>query len=241
MTVVPFLHITTRIEGRKDEGLLSEKGGRGFPHIVFMDETGGVVAVQGDRSVAGFQKTLAESVQQFLDLRAKAQSGDAAAQIEFALLEGDLGRIPFADLQNRLKGKKLSDAQKVRVGDIELGTLIAEVDKAREDAARGAAMKSVADAYAAGRLPSGSERKMEFLGIVLRHGLVTEDPDLAQKAIDTLKPLYEEAYGKDNPKLQQHLQQVSDKIAELRDAKAGGCGSDEGIEEGCGEESEGSK
>jgi hypothetical protein len=31
---------------------------------------------------------------------------------------------------------------------------------------------------------------------------------------------------------------VADKIAEMRDAEKEGCGEDEGIEEGCGEESE---
>lgn len=235
------MSIMTKIEGRKDDNLLLDKGGQGFPHIAFMDEEGGIIVVQDDRSVAGFQKTFQERVQRFLDLRAKAQSGNAAAQVDFALLEGDLGRIPFADVQKRLEGKTLSDAQKTTLADVELGSLIGEVSKAQDEQSGRAAMKKVADAYAAGRVPAAGERRMQFFGIVLQHGLLEEDPDLAQKALDAVKPLYEEAYGKDNPKLQQYFLQISDKIAELRGAKTEGGGKDEGIEEGGGEEPAGDK
>lgn len=233
--MVPYLNIMTKIEGRKDDNLLGEKGGRSFPYIIFMDETGGVLAVPGDRSVEGFQKILGGKVKEFTDLRAKAQSGDAVAQIDFALLEGNLGRISYEDVQKRLEGKKLSDVQKALLGDVELGVLMADVGKATDKTSAQTAMKKVAEAYAAGRVPTGSEKKMEFLGIVLQEGLTEEDPDLAQKALDAVKPLYEEAYGKDNPKLQQWLQGVADKISEMRAAEEG-CGEEEGIEEGCGDD-----
>jgi len=123
------------------------------------------------------------------------------------------------------------------LGDVELGELIREVGKAQDEATAKAAMKKIADTYAAGRVPQATERKMEFFGIVLQHAFVEEDPDLAQKALDVIKPLYEEAYGKDNPKLQKWLQDREDQIAELRHAAENGCGEkDEGIEEGCGED-----
>ncbi len=234
---MPYLNITSHVEGRKDDNLLAEKGGRGFPYIVFMDDAGNVLAKQPDteRTVEGFRKTLAGSVQRFLDLRAKAQAGDAAAQIEFALLEGDMGTIPFEEVQKRLEGKKLSDAQKAQLGELEMGAMIAAVGKAEGEDASRAAMKKVADAYAAGRMPAAKERQYEFLNILLTYGMAEEDPDLAQKALDALKPVLREMMGTGNKRLEDQISALEDKIADLRAAKEGGKGGDEGIEEGCGE------
>ena len=48
---VLFCHLTTQIEGEKHADLLEQKGGQGFPHIVFMDSDGNVLAEhRGDRS-----------------------------------------------------------------------------------------------------------------------------------------------------------------------------------------------
>ena len=46
--VVPFLHVTSRVEGEHHPDLLEKKGGRGFPHLVVLDATpdGGVRLVQ---------------------------------------------------------------------------------------------------------------------------------------------------------------------------------------------------
>lgn len=200
-----------------------------------MDDEGKVLAVQGDRSVAGFEKTLKTKVQQFVDLRAKAKAGDPAAQIEFTLLEGDLARITLEEVNKRLQGKQLTDAQKAMLVDIELGEMMGELNNATSEAEARVTMKKVADAYAAGRSPTGSEKRLQFFGVVLTYAMAEENADLAQKALDAVKPIYEETYGKDNPKLQQWLKTMSEKIAEMRSAAKEGCGDDEGMEEGCGE------
>ena len=46
---VMFLHITTRIEGRENDGLLGDVGGTGFPTLVVLDATGSVIAKHGRR------------------------------------------------------------------------------------------------------------------------------------------------------------------------------------------------
>ena len=222
----------THIEGRKDDDLLLQKGGNAFPHIIFMDDEGGVVAVQNDRTVAGFEKTYKGDVQRFLELRAKAQSGDAAAQIEFALLEGSLGRITFDETRKRLEGKNLSDAQKAALADVEMGAMIGALHGSQDEASAKAAMKTIADAFAAGRVPSGTEQKRQFLEAALQYGLVEKNADLAQKAFDAIKPVYEELAGKDNPRLQQWIRETADMIEDMRPAKD--AGNDSGIEEGCG-------
>ena len=223
----------TNIEGRKDDDLLFQKGGNAFPHIVFMDDEGGIVAVQNDRTVAGFQKTYKADARPFLDLRAKAQSGDATAQIDFALLEGRLGRITFDETRKRLEGKNLSDAQKAALADIELGGMISALLASQDEASAKAAMKTIADAFAAGRIPIGIERRAQFLGAALQHAMTEKSADLAQKAFDAIKPVYEELHGKD-PRLQQWIRETTDRIEDMRASKEAPA-KDEGIEEGCGE------
>ncbi len=206
-----------------------------------MDDAGNVIAKQpgSERTVEGFRKTLAEKVQRFLDLRAKAQAGDPAAQIDFALLEGEMGSITFEEVQKRLEGKKLSDAQKAQLSDVELGAMMAAVGEATDQESAKAAMKKLADAYAAGRMPNSKEGKFEFLNVLVNYGLTAGDPDVAQKALDALKPLLRESMGSNNKRLEDQIRAVEDKIANLRTAKEGGTGEDdEGVEEGCGEGAE---
>ncbi len=198
-----------------------------------MDEEGSVLATQGDRTVAGFDATF-KRLQRLFDLRAKARSGDAAAEIDVALLEGDLELIAFDEVQKRLEGKKLSDAQNGLFKDVELSSMMAEVDKAPDEAAGKAVAKKLADAYAAGRLPATKERKQRFFFILLQYADSEQDADLAQKALDAVKPMLKEEMG-DDPRLAAWIQKRQDAIEELRAKKEGGCGGDEGMEEGCGE------
>ena len=55
---VMFLHITTRIPERENDGMLQEKGGRGFPYLAVLDAEGNVVAKVQQRSVDGFRSTV---------------------------------------------------------------------------------------------------------------------------------------------------------------------------------------
>jgi hypothetical protein len=234
---VPFLHITTHIAGREGDGLLDDKGGRGFPYIVFMDDEGQVIAVQPgrERTVEGFQKTLAGDVKRFMDLRAKALSGDAAAQIDFALLKGELGWVPFEDLKKQLDGKELSDAQRQQLRALEANALLAEVAKelaaAKSDDGFVAPAKRIVDAYAQGLLPSGPERQQQYLSIVFSYALFQKDAALAKKALDALTPVLKQMVG-DDPRLAAWIRDQEDKIAALNDA---GAADDEGIDEGSGE------
>ncbi|MCK6459099.1 MAG: hypothetical protein L6Q95_04310 [Planctomycetes bacterium] len=201
-----------------------------------MDQEGEVLTTQGARTVKGFEATLGK-LQRLFDARAKARGGDAAAEIDVALSEGELGMIAFDEAKKRLGDRKLTDAQKVLLADLELGSMITDLQNAKDEAAQRALMKRIADSAAGGQLPADGEKKEIFLRITLNYAVNEEDPDLAQKAFDALKPIYEEMSGKDNPRLQEWMRRVEDKIAEMRSAKKEGCGSDEGMEEGCGEES----
>ena len=177
-------------------------------------------------------------MKQFLDLEAKAKAGDEAAQIELTLREGDLGRITFDEVQKLLAGKKLTEDQNTMLVDLELSGLVDALSNVKsEDEARAAA-KKVADSFLAGRIPNAAEKKQRFVQIAFSYGMREEVPDLAQKAFEALKSIYEEQHGKDNPQLQKWEEQISSKIAEMRAAKEEkGSEEEEGTEEGCGEES----
>jgi hypothetical protein len=233
------MNVTTQIQGRKDDHLLAEKGGRGFPYIAFLDDEGGLIAAQPgrERTVEGFQKTLAGTVQAFLDLRAKARSGDATAQIDFALLEGDLGRITFEEVQQRLGDGKLSDAQTAKLRGVEASAVLAaavkELQTVRDEEGFLPVGKKVADAYAQGLMPDGTERRQQFLSVAFNYALATKDAALATKALDALKPVIKELAG-DDPRVADWIKSQEGKIAALGEAKKEGCG-DEGVEEGGGE------
>lgn len=206
-----------------------------------MDDAGGVIAAQPgrDRTVEGFRKTLAGNVQHFLELRAKATSGDPAAQIDFALLEGDLGRITFDEVQQRLEGKKLSDAQKLQCGGVQAGAVLAgvmkELQSVRDEQGFVPVGKKIADAYAEGLMPNGAERRQQYLSIVFNYALIQKDAAMATKALDAMKPVLKEMVG-DDPRLADYFKGLEAKIEALGEAKEEGCGEeDEGIEEGSGE------
>ena len=85
-----FLHVTTHIEGKKNDDLLGKKGGTGFPYLCVMDNQGDVIAKPMGRDVPAFKQSLTDG-QKYLDLRAKAASGDRDAKIEFTLLRAKMG------------------------------------------------------------------------------------------------------------------------------------------------------
>lgn len=108
-----FCHVTTKVTTDPYQGLLREKGGTGFPYLVFLDADGNVTAKQGDRTVAGFQTTLA-ALTAIADLQKKATAGDKVAAADLLLAEMALGRLDLTAAKER--------ADKVAA----LGTLDAE-------------------------------------------------------------------------------------------------------------------
>lgn len=117
--VVPFLHLTTRIEGRKYDGLLKEKGFRGFPSLAFMDAEGEVVATPPDRSVLAFELCLS-ALTRFDDVKARADAGDGEAVAELLIIEHDLGRVKSEAFGERVVAALAvaGDAQRKRLEQI---------------------------------------------------------------------------------------------------------------------------
>jgi len=210
-----------------------------------MDSDGTVLAVQPGfrRTVDGFAKTLHETVLRYVDLRAKAEAGDAAAQIDFAMLKCDLGQMEFEALQKEIAGKTLTDEQKRVLKSVEAGATLTAAKKAI-DQGRGnkeafrAAAQGLVDALQKDLVPEAAERRQEFFSILFNYGMLEKDPDLAEKALAGIRVALTEMLG-DISRFEASLQAAEKKIADLRaEQEDSGCGEEEGeegIEEGGGD------
>lgn len=115
--MVLFCHNTSRVDDEPYPQLLSEKGGRGFPYLVFMDAEGDVITPHNKaRSVDAFQKTLDE-VKELLRLEEMAKQGDKSAETPLFIAKVKLGRYNFAEAS--AKRKKLPGESKTQKKEID--------------------------------------------------------------------------------------------------------------------------
>ncbi|MEC7583422.1 MAG: hypothetical protein VYE77_03830, partial [Planctomycetota bacterium] len=101
-----FCHVTTRVEGDKDQDLLSKMGGRGFPTLLWLDAEGEQLASQGDRTVAGFRKT-----GDALIALQKLEKADRTEEqeVEYFLARVALGQMDLAAAKEAAKKLKAND------------------------------------------------------------------------------------------------------------------------------------
>jgi hypothetical protein len=213
-----FAHVTTRIEGRKHEGLLSEKGFRGFPSLAALDEKGDIIAkLSGNRDVAGFEAMMASGAQ-FMEVRGKAEK---TLDDEVFLLKHDIsmGNAKLADAKDRVaKLEGLSDEQQQEIDalltDLEIQDAMGN-PSSREDAEilAKAAAKKFADMWAAGREPTSDEAFQPFFILMLDHAEREGDADLFERALGKLK----EKFG-DNPRAARFFDAQNGRLEKLKAA-----------------------
>jgi hypothetical protein len=114
---VLFLHITTRIPGRKNDGMLRDVGGAGFPTFVAMSSKGEVLAKPRQRTIASFADALAEAAEIEGELAPeKGSDADAAVNELLRKLKLDLLVDPPKDRAEYLKCRDaLSPEQRAEV------------------------------------------------------------------------------------------------------------------------------
>ncbi|MFM1870619.1 MAG: hypothetical protein RL398_41 [Planctomycetota bacterium] len=189
--MVLFCHVTSRVETDKHQGLLQEKGGRGFPYLVFMDADGNVTAKQGERTVAGFEKTRGNLVA-FADLEAKFKKGDKAAGVDALIAGMELGRYTAEDAKAMLPklGKIPADKQAKIDGMLvnsEVDALMANV-RTKEQAAE--VGRKFAEMDKAGKVPSG-RAALSFYSIMLETHEADKDAKAFEATLEKLKKLVE--------------------------------------------------
>jgi len=213
-----FAHVTTRVEGRTYENLLSEKGFSGFPSLAALDDNGDIIAkLSGSRDVAGF-KTMMESGAKFMTVRAKAEK---TLDDEVFLLKHDIdmGNVELAEAKDRVgKLEGLTDAQKVEIEglltNLEVKAALGN-PTSREEAAvlAEAASKKFAEMWAAGREPTSDDQIQPFFILMLDHAERENDADLFERALGKLK----EKFG-DNPRAARFFDAQDERLAKLKSA-----------------------
>jgi hypothetical protein len=171
------------------QGLLVQKGGRGFPYLAFLDAGGQVLARQRGRSVEAFEATLAGPVRSFREARDLAATGDPDALRKLFLLRIELAH--FEDFEKaraemaQLEG--LTDAEKQKV----------EKDLVAQEFNRiYTAMRSVSDAPDAGakcaamlekgRVPTGRDETLYWF-FVAKYAETEKNAELLEKSIAGLE------------------------------------------------------
>ncbi len=215
--VVLFSHITSRVDGEKYPNLLSEKGGRGFPYLVFLDAEGNVLAKhEGPRTVDGFAATT-KSIGAFLELKEKAASGDEGAQFDYLLARIELGHLSSDDAKKESEGMKLTDVQSAKLKKALTNLMIGDtLKKVRSKESAVAAGKKFSSLLAEGVTPTdpNSNEWLSFMAYIMLYAEENGDVDLFEKAYGPFK----ERHGS-NKRYARFLEKAAERLETLKGAE----------------------
>lgn len=183
---VMFLHVTTMIEGRKDDELLMRIGGAAFPHVVVMDVDGSVVREHNAApSVEAFRET-GEAGKARVALRQRAKAGDRNAILQFALARATAGQITSRKLAREIaRVGELSPAEEQRCKQT-LTTL--RFDEAKIYAQGAWFARMLAD----GLVPEGDDKQTAFFLEILKWAEWQEDVAAYERALAEMRRMHGE-------------------------------------------------
>ena len=194
-----FCHITSKVEGDKDQDLLQKMGGRGFPTLLWLDAGGEKIAEQGDRTVDGFRKT-----GQALVTIKKLEQADRSAQdeIEYFLARLALGQLELEEAKKTADSLQATGAAAERVDAALLALEIKEkIDSVSSREAAAEAGKHFAEMVKAGRVPTTKGlATAQFWMMVSEHAYEESAAELFAKCVAGIKlslgenPQYERIY-----------------------------------------------
>ncbi|MEK7865184.1 MAG: hypothetical protein AAB434_00780 [Planctomycetota bacterium] len=214
-----FCHITTRIEGDTNQDLLQKKGGRGFPHLVFMDSEGNVIAKhQGQRDAAGFEASLLKATA-YMELKAKADAGDKAAKAEFLVTQLEMGAIPLSEFEEKIKeaGELSADLQARLDGvraNAEFSEIMQSIGQKPENEAVAEAGPKLLEMKKAGHVPAGENEFSTFHSILLEYAFTQKDAAQFEESLGALR----ERFGS-NPQAKKFFEAQETRLAELKGGK----------------------
>ncbi len=185
-----FCHVTSKVATDKNQGLLQEKGGTGFPYFVMMDAEGNVIGKhEGERNVAGFEKT-GQKAKAFLELKKKAEKGDRQARIDLLLAELELDHVTAEEAEKKIKEiGKLSPDQQTRLNGLLAGAAVKEVLKTVNDKpSQIEAGKKFLEMKKAGKSAPTSDRELQAYWILMMNYAETQkDVATFEEALKILK------------------------------------------------------
>jgi hypothetical protein len=177
---VMFLHITTHIEGRKDEDLFSKVGGRGFPSFFILDAAGNVVAQhEGPRTAEGFAQTM-NKAQEFIDLKKKAEAGDAAAKVDYLLARLRMGQLSPDEAKAAAKSLKMSDEQQKTFRGLVADSMM---EKEQTKAVGQAFLKMEKEGY----IPNDQRNRLIFYSSIFQYAELMKDIPMMERTFKAFR------------------------------------------------------
>jgi hypothetical protein len=197
---VMFAHVTTRIEGREHDDLLSLKGFGGFPSLAAMDADGNIIAkLTGSRDVTGFREMMAAGAR-YEEIRARP---DKSLEDEVFLLTHDI-EMGNADLPSaRARAGALVGLDEVQqrkldgmLTDLEIRALLGQPRSQEEaDELARKAGAAFAEMWAQGREPTSDETTQAFYILILGQAETTQDVALFERALAKLHERFDDMPG----------------------------------------------
>jgi len=230
---VLYLNVTTHVEGDKDQDLLGQKGGGGFPYLIVMDADGKVMAKhQGARTTEGFEATL-KTATEFADARKKAAEGtDAGAKLEVFTKDLEFGNYGAADARKAYEALgTVGDAEKTKIEGLlavlEIREVMAAINKKAEKVGdapdkdaqfkllRIEAGKKFMEMNKAGRVPgAGTNETSMFWSFILEAAEDAKDVAAFEAGLAKLKDLYAS-----NPQAQKFIQDKEAILQKMKEQK----------------------
>jgi len=228
---VPFLHVTTRIDGRKNDDLMSKKGGPGFPTFMFLDPKGGVLAMRAGGIGLEQMGQLAEKAQKrragFLEVKKKAEAGDAAAMIRLDVWRLELGHIGLDEFRKSYPDfSKLDEDSRRTVMEqwgnsafreamAKLSSIVGR-DRSKIPEGAKAAAPMLLEAARAGAVPGDDRNRMNFYWVLGTGGKELGDAEMLKLAIEGL-----EDDAESNANIGRLVDEWKAKLEELAEAEKG--------------------
>jgi hypothetical protein len=183
---VLFLHVTSMIQGRKDDELLMRIGGAAFPHLVVMDVDGSVVREHSAApSVEAFRET-GKAGQARLALRRKAEAGDGDAILELALARAAAGQTTSRKLARAMARAGELSPEEEQLCKKTLTTL--RFDEAKIYAQGAWFARMLAD----GLVPEGDEKQTAFYLEIMKWAEFSEDVATYERALKEMRRMHGE-------------------------------------------------
>lgn len=188
---VLLCHITTRVEGDPHQDLLQEKGGTGFPYLVYLDAEGNVLGRhQGERTVAGFRESGGKA-REFLELKKKAEGGDKAAGFDCLIARMEMGLVEEDEIERKVQALgELTPEQHARLDPLLVDARVRGILKGMNPKDQKAVLdvgKRFLEMKQAGKVPSGEKESLSFWNITLAHAERERDAATYEEALEALK------------------------------------------------------
>lgn len=208
--IVPFCHLTSHVDGDPHPDLLQQKGGTGWPYLVFLDADGQVLTRLTERSVASFRKSLAKC-EAFLAVDKRHRAGERGLETEVLIARIEMGGMTLTEAQEAAaKAGPLAAAPTARLANALLTLEVVEAFatvRTREDAAE--VGKRFQKMWSEGRAPTGDAAPL-FYSLILEAAAKAADAGTYEKALRIYEKVAPQGRGRERvlERMRQRLEEL---------------------------------